>query len=121
MAVDYEKKEKDYFDRVNEMKKGKKISIDGFRSLMDAGREEIDYRDSEVAKESPKKKKVTHERVRIDRKNFPYLQEKKIGEVCVVLCEIRKVGENVPDEYETDRDESITIEIMGIAEPEEQI
>ena len=92
----------------------------GFDNFKDAGRTERDY-DSPITSSSKKSKtKTVHQRIKIDAKNFPYLHSEEIGESCTVLVQVKKVAESVPESYEPDKDNSITLEIISIAEPEHE-
>lgn len=92
---------------------------DKFGGLKNAGREETDYSTDSIKSSKSQKTKTRYTNVTIDRKSFPYIANKDIGEKCLVICEIRKISESMPDFYDTDKDEKITIEILNIAEPKE--
>jgi hypothetical protein len=86
-----------------------------FGKFKDAGREEKNT--FEVEKSSKKRRTKTFGKITIDRNNFPYLKDKEIGDVCDLLIRAQKTSESMADEWETDKDEKIQIEILKIAEP----
>ena len=91
-----------------------------YGKFKDAGRLEKDYNKVEVSGTNKKPKtKTVHQRIKVDAKGFPYLHDKNIGDECEILCRVKKVSESVPNEYEIDKDNSIEIEILQIAEPKE--
>lgn len=89
----------------------------------DAGRLERDYSNESVSsskKAEKPKTKIVYSRVNVDAKNFPYLRSVKVGDECKLIVKVKKVAEAEPDNYEVDKDNKITLEILKIAEPEDE-
>ena len=89
-----------------------------FKSFKYAGRLERDYSVAEkTSSPSKTKMKTVHQRLDIDAKNFPYLHDESIGDECELLVKVKKIAESLPSDYEPDKSQKITIEILSIAEP----
>lgn len=84
----------------------------------DAGRTEKDY-SSEVVSGKSSKIKTVYSSITVDAKSFPSLHEKEVGEKCRIIVEVRKTGESLPDKWETDKNNKITLEVLKIGEPKD--
>ena len=92
--------------------------MEDYNKFQDAGRLEKDYGNIEASPKSSKPKmKTEYSRIKIDSKSFPYLHAKPVGEECEVKVLVRKIAEGMPERYESDKDNYITLEIVKIAEP----
>jgi hypothetical protein len=92
---------------------------DNFSEFKQAGTMRPDYGGGELAKSSPEptKKKICHEKITIDAEEFKYLQEVEVGTECELKVKVKKVGERMAEEYDQDKENKITLEIISIAEP----
>ena len=92
--------------------------MEGYNKFQDAGRLERDYDSPTISSSSKKPKmKTDYPRIKVDSKSFPYLHGKSIGDECEIKVMVKKVAESMPEKYEVDKDNSITLEIIKIAEP----
>ena len=87
--------------------------MENYKKFQNAGRLERDYN----SKGTKPKTKEVYTRFEVDAKNFPYLHDKSIGEECEILVKVKKVAESMPYQFSVDKDNSITLEILKIAEP----
>ncbi|MFA5715086.1 MAG: hypothetical protein WC998_05075 [Candidatus Paceibacterota bacterium] len=88
-----------------------------YAQYKDAGRLEKDYSGVAPEEKKPTKTKKVYPRICIDSKNFPFLRSMDIGKKCEVKAMVKKVAESEPDNYEVDKDNKMTIEIIQISEP----
>lgn len=91
--------------------------MEDYNSFKSAGRLERDYDSPVSSKASKPKTKEVFARFEVDAKSFPYLHDKSIGDDCEILVKVKKVSESMPHQFSTDKDNSITLEILKIAEP----
>ena len=88
---------------------------------VDAGRKVPDYSgEKSIAQEMPKKFKREYESITLSAEEFPYLSSVKIGGECELKIKVKKTSESEASSYDNEKSNKIRIEILKIAEPEDE-
>ena len=92
--------------------------MEDYTKFKPAGTLRPDYgSDAPVEAKKPQKMKLEHPTVTIDAKDFPYLSNKEVGETCELKIKIKKTGQRMAENYEKNKENKITFDILQISEP----
>ena len=91
--------------------------------FVEVGRKVPDYSGEKPISEStekPKKFKREYDSITLNADEFAYLSSLKIGGECELKVKVKKTSESEASSYDNEKSNKIRIEILKIAEPEDE-